>query len=397
MLLNQRAFDTRIDTMKIFVPMTIKFKLRNYINSENLSPIFLDVCSSNKRKRINLDLHVNPRLWNPKSQRLKTNEDDMKDVNLILDNISSRITKIKTSFRLSGRILTFETFLDEFENEMPRSNFLKFFELILKDRRATIRKGTYDKEMAILKKLKAYRNIIAFHEIDIMFFQKYRNHLARLGNGPVTRNGNVKIIKKYLRFAEKAGVTLSISLDDIKGGPTAGKKNYLNPQEVKACYDYYFSNFIPYNQKIALGYFLFSCFTGLRISDLFQQKRNFLLTGSFTFTHVKTKRNQVIKLNSKSRGILEHCEDLFIKKYSKTHTRELVKSICGFLQINKKVDFHMSRHTFGTNFILLGGDVVRLKELMNHSDIRETMTYVHLAELEKNAEADIMDGLFEKR
>src|SRR5690606_20302018 len=87
----------------------------------------------------------------------------------------------------------------------------------------------------------------------------------------------------------------------------------------------------------------------------------------------------------------------FETKYSNSHVRTLVKEICGFIRINKPIDYHMSRHTFGTNYILLGGSVTTLQGLMNHSDIRETMTYVHLAEQEKNAEADIMDDLFEQR
>ena len=31
---------------------------------------------------------------------------------------------------------------------------------------------------------------------------------------------------------------------------------------------------------------------------------------------------------------------------------------------------------------------------MNHSDIKETQAYLHLAELEKNAKADLLDNLW---
>ena len=191
----------------------------------------------------------------------------------------------------------------------------------------------------------------------------------------------------------KYGFPLAVSIDDIKAGSTKGQKNYLNADEIKKCSSYYFSECIPYNHKVALGYFLFSCFTGLRFSDVMQQERRFLKDGSFTFKHVKTGKNQTVKLNKTAIKIYESCEDLFVKKFSNNHTRDLVQQICAFLQINKKIDYHMSRHSFGTNYIMLGGDVTRLQQLMNHSDIRETMTYVHLAELEKNAESDLMDQL----
>lgn len=387
-------FDTRIGTMKIFVPMTINFKLRNYINKDGLSPVYLHISSKKRRERIPLDLYVNPKYWNNDKQELVGPPQDVSTDNLILKNIDSKITKIKTQYRLSDRVLTVDEFLFEFKNNLSRTNFVSFFSTTLKSRKNTIESSTYEKEMSVWRKLKEFRSEIIFYNIDHQFFSDYRNYLAGLGNKKTTRNGNIKIIKKYLGFAVKAGVKISIDMDDIIAGSTKGNKNYLNAAEIEKCHKYFMADFIPENHKIAMGYFLFSCFTGLRFSDLMNQKREFLLQGQFTFTHVKTKKPQVVKLNKKALELLKDCKDLFVKKYSNDHTRKLVKDICKFLKINKEVDFHMSRHSFGTNWILLGGDVVKLQNLMNHSDLNETMTYVHLAELERNAEADLIDNLF---
>jgi len=388
-------FDSRIDTRNIFVPMTIHFKKRNYINKEGLSPIYLHVTSKDRRERISLDVFVDPQKWNPDTKRLKGSEPENVDINLYLDIIWSKITKIRKQYKLISKPLTIDTFLFEFKNDMPTTNFIEFYKAILKQRKSTIRQSTHDKEMAIVKKLERFKPVIMFYEIDEMFFDEFRHWLADEGNNKATRNGNVKIIKKYLRYAIKSGIQLPVALDDIKAGSTAGQKSYLNTDELKLLYDYYYSKHIPANHKVCLGYFLFSCFTGLRSSDVLNQKRENLLKGSFTFTHVKTGKNQFTKLNNEANKIIELCEDLFVKKYSPSHIRNTVKDICKFFQINKRVDYHMSRHTFGTNYILLGGEVTKLQILMNHSDIRETMVYVHLAELEKNAEADLMDTIFD--
>lgn len=373
--------------------MNINFKLRNYINKDGLSPLYMHITFKERRERIPLNLFVLKKNWDKSKMRLTAQDSASADVNLILDNIRSRITKIKTYYRLSGKTLTIDNFLIEFRRDLPRDNFNSFFRATLLDRASTIKSSTFDKEMAILNKLDDYKKEIAFNELDEEFFLLFRNHLARLGNKRTTRNGNIKIIKKYMRYAIKFGVNLPIAIDDIKAGSTKGNKNYLNAKEIKKCSSYYFSEHIPENHKIALGYFLFSCFTGLRFSDVMQQQRSVLAEGQFTFKHVKTGKNQTVKLNRTAKSIIENCDQLFLKKYSNTYIRNLVKEICAFLRINKKVDYHMSRHSFGTNYILLGGEVTRLQNLMNHSDIRETMTYVHLAELEKNAESDIMDQL----
>jgi integrase len=40
---------------------------------------------------------------------------------------------------------------------------------------------------------------------------------------------------------------------------------------------------------------------------------------------------------------------------------------------------HILRHTFASYFIMNGGSILSLKEILGHSDIKMTMKYVHLA------------------
>ena len=387
-------FDTLIDTRKLFVPMQISIVKRKYINKDGKSQLYLHVTSLGNRERVPLDIYIYPKYWQKKLQTLKGPAQDCEIENLLIDNVKAKVSKIRTFYKLSYKDLTIHGFLSEFKNNLPRANFVSFYRHMLEDRRNTIEASTYGKELAVLKKLMRYREEVLFYEIDKSWFQKYRNHLARLGNKNTTRNGNIKIIKKYLRFAVDAGVKLSVNMNDIKTGSTAGNKGYLDKLEIKKLYSYYFSEFIADNERLAIGYFLFGCFTGLRHSDIVAQKREALLSGSFTFRNVKTKKMQFTKLNAKAKAIISRDEQLFVKTYTNNTTRNLVKRVCETLHIQKTVDFHMSRHSFGTNYILLGGDVTKLKILMNHSDIKETMVYVHLAEMEKNAEADLLDEMF---
>ena len=54
----------------------------------------------------------------------------------------------------------------------------------------------------------------------------------------------------------------------------------------------------------------------------------------------------------------------------------------------------MGRHTFATNFILENGDVTRLKILLGHSKLEDTMIYVHLAEEEASNSIYLLDNAF---
>ena len=213
-------------------------------------------------------------------------------------------------------------------------------------------------------------------------------------NNKQTRNGNIKIVKKYLRFAERIGVKLNFDLRDIEAGPTKGDKEYLFPNEVKNLYSYFSSKFIPEQTKIILGYFLFSCFTGLRFGDTLAINRRDIKSGSFKIVNQKTKKQQFLNLNTKAISIIDSCPNLFIKKYTNQHVNDELKTIAKSVGISQNLHYHMSRYTFATSYIRLGGDIYDLMLLLNHSSVEQTKEYVRLVNSEKNRNADLLDNLF---
>ena len=59
-----------------------------------------------------------------------------------------------------------------------------------------------------------------------------------------------------------------------------------------------------------------------------------------------------------------------------------IKTIAKTCGITKKISFHVGRHTFATNFLRAGGDVISLQNLLGHSSVKQTMIYVHIVESE---------------
>ncbi|MBL87235.1 MAG: hypothetical protein CMO82_11315 [Winogradskyella sp.] len=394
MFLSQELlFDTIVDTKNIFVTIRTSLILHNYKNASGEQQILLRI-SCNGTERLPLGLYINPKDWNKKKQLALESSQELIDLNLTLKRELGKINDLQIFYRLSDIRPSIERVVRDYQSNLGFQDFNVFFKRILDERKPTINKSTYAKEQAIHNKLKAFRRKIPFSDIDRKFFFDFRNHLASIGNEKTTRNGNVKVLKKYLRYAVKFGVKLNIDLEDITAGPTKGQKNYLNKDEIKLLYDYYTSSFITKSKQICLGYFLTSCFTGLRISDILNQKRETLLNGYFQFTHVKTGKYQNMELNNKAIEIINHCDELFIKFYSAGHIRRTVKDIAAFVGITKDIDYHTSRHSFGTNAIIVGIDKYKLQHLMNHSDIKETEVYIHLAAHEQNTKADLLDNLW---
>ena len=100
--------------------------------------------------------------------------------------------------------------------------------------------------------------------------------------------------------------------------------------------------------------FLFSCFTGLRISDIRNLK----------FSNIKDNHEKRIfdeKKKIKTDNFVFH-----IPHGGKTSKR--LKNWILSAGIEKKITFHCSRHTFGCLLVENGVDVFTIKKIMSHKD-----------------------------
>ena len=65
-------------------------------------------------------------------------------------------------------------------------------------------------------------------------------------------------------------------------------------------------------------------------------------------------------------------------------------------KLSEKVTMHTLRHCYATNLIENGATLIQVKELMGHSNIRSTMEYVHVANIDLGLESPLDEFLKEK-
>ncbi|MCP4628148.1 MAG: site-specific integrase [bacterium] len=59
--------------------------------------------------------------------------------------------------------------------------------------------------------------------------------------------------------------------------------------------------------------------------------------------------------------------------------------------------FHDLRHTFASWFVMRGGDLKTLQEILGHSDIATTMRYAHLSKAHKAKSINLVSGLTSRK
>ncbi|WP_196890354.1 site-specific integrase [Aureivirga marina] len=372
-----------------------KIVLNPYQKDNGTSVLYLRLIQNRKVKYLKLGVSVDRDKFDPNMQRVKGKNQITKDTNLVIDKLMADINSIELKYRLENKELNIEKLIEEFSNPHPNKDFIAFYEKEVEIQKKAVKLSTYKQQKSSLNKLKRYKGRIAFSEIDLNFINDLRCHCKTVEkNNDNTISTLIKNVKKYLTLAEKKGLRAAVKANDIKmRRQLSENRTFLSSDELKTIFSYYESEFITGTHKLVLNRFLFSCFTGIRLSDNLSLNQNQIIEESILFTSAKTGKFQRIKLSKSAQQFISlegpPFADNFAPQYINRELKEIAK-ICG---ITKKLTFHVSRHTFATNFLINGGNVVNLKKLLAHSNIRETMVYVHIVESIVDTEINLLDSI----
>lgn len=158
----------------------------------------------------------------------------------------------------------------------------------------------------------------------------------------------------------------------------------------------------PYSPKVALvrRMFLFSCLTGLRISDLKAIKWKHVITGSIIFNPVKTPTKlQVTPLSENALQLIgerQGLEDPVFKwPYEGEGNRyDLLKEWIWLAGIRRNITWHTGRHTCATLLLDKTKDLKLVQAMLGHTRITTTEIYAHLLSLRLQEGVNTLDGYF---
>ena len=142
-------------------------------------------------------------------------------------------------------------------------------------------------------------------------------------------------------------------------------------------------------RRFARDIFLFSCYTGLRFSDIIQLTRwNFhYIERRWWLVFSTQKTNRLIRLplsllsKGKSIAIFRkywHNKEggLFdLSQNSNSDINKLLKKLLRKARIDKPATFHSARHTFATLLLYKGAQITTVQRLLGHKSVRTTEIY----------------------
>jgi len=358
------------------------------------APLSLLLVYERKKKQIALKLYWPPIFFDKKAQAVLPrykNDQEAVDTNIIIGTIKARANEIIRSYRLQLRVLTLELFVHEYNNFASRDCFLFF---------ATSKNNSlYEKGINTyrtrLRHQTALNCLGSFMKGKQLLMRDFSLELVRQLDAWLRKSKRYKyntimsthkIIKTYIYYALKDGYYLDNPYDNFPISFRDADREALDRDELASLKALLNSKVLNELENECLRKFLFSCYTGIRISDSALISSSQIKDGVIKMKMKKGERfGKEIKvpLPKYARDLIDGRKGLLFRPYADKTVNEALKVIAAHAGITKNLSFHVSRDTFGTLFMELGGDIASLQELMGHSKIQTTMIYVKMSEQRK--------------
>jgi integrase len=239
------------------------------------------------------------------------------------------------------------------------------------------------------------KNKLYVNELTPRLIEGFRDFLIDPINGlsGETPKNYFSRFKKVLRAAVRDNVlslspaeNIQFKKSQIKMNP---RKEILTSEEVKHLFNTHCDS------EVVKTAFLFSCFTGLGLSEI---KR--LTWCHLKYNRIKIRRSKtgVLIDNKLSQKALEMIgkpgrqNDLvFDINFSDTWITKVLKNWMKKATIEKHVTFYCARHTFATNLLLNGANLKTVSDLMGQTSVKHTEKYLNYI---NPAKEDAIEQLF---
>lgn len=242
--------------------------------------------------------------------------------------------------------------------------------------------------------------------IDVAFCQGYIDYMLtsyRPKGKPIaasTRNTYYQIFNGALNAAVRAKRILRNPFNEMdkseKPKMPESVRSYMTIEEVRALID------TPMENEEVKKAYLFSCFCGLRISDILRLKWKdiFVDNGQYRLSVAmqKTKEPIYLPLSNEAlkwmpeRGDKTADEHVFNLP---TTINQLIKPWAKAAGISKRFTFHTARHTFATMMLTLGADLYTTSKLLGHTTVTMTQVYAKIINKKKDDAVNLTNGLFD--
>lgn len=349
-----------------------------------MAQIIITVTFHSERVRIPTGLKASAESWDEKKQCFRGKGQSVADNNLIINQLRSRVNNVLVKARLRDEILTKESFLRYYSNPKDFDTFHDFMSHYYKKVYRLKEDNTLKTYRTIMKKVQAVAPGLSFAEINYDFGMRLVAHLRRSGVRESTVWKEMKTFKVFVEAAKREGYIEHTTFDQIKIRKVKTEVVYLDEDEFRKLIDLYHRNVLDEVRQNVLRFFLFMASTSPHVGDAKDLRIEQFRMGELHYQRRKTRKDVTVPLTPLAEQIFQFYRQgrdkglLFDALPSNQKINKHLKEIAKEAGIEKKISCKTARHTFATIFYRHSKDIFALKEILGHSDLKDTMVYAHL-------------------
>jgi len=383
----------------------LQFILRQNKKDQNSGIIYVRITIEGQRSEISLKKNLPTSQWNNARGKANGSSKDAKSLNAYLDDIRIKLTECYRELQLKQDKITTDSikalFLGDHSDQHTLAELIEYHNLSqfpilsISTRKCYIITKNY-----ILSFLNKKRNTMDIYlsKIDFKFISDFDYYLRTIKpldhHQPLNNNGLMKHMQRFRKI-----LNLGVRLEWLTKNPFNAydirfnkfERGFLTKYELDLIEKKIFS--IERLQMIK-DLFIFSCYTGLAYIDAINLTTSEISIGIdgqkwIYTTREKTQTSLKIPVLQQALDILERYNvnprsinrGTIFPLVSNQKVNGYLKEIADICQIEKRLTFHLARHTFATTVTLSNGvPIETVSNLLGHRSISTTQIYAKVLE-----------------
>lgn len=386
------------------------FVKRAALKKSGKAPIIARITIDQDKIQFYTKLEVAPDLWDVPRGKVTGRGPEALQINALLDDIRMAIQKQYHSLLETDGYVTAERVRDAYLGKTEKTRtILEFFEqhneqYLQKVKMDPTNKTYWRYELTRrrLEEFIKYKYSVSdmpLKDINVLFVENFLLFNENVhGCNHNTAMKFVQRLRTVVNFAKNTGMLFVDPFGNFKVKFERTDRGYLTMEEIMAIYHHTFPS---RRLEQVRDLFIFSCFTALSYIDVCELQPDDISTGFDGNLWIIRKRHKTkvtasirlldipIAILKKYKGKLPNGKLLPV--ISNQRVNDYLKEIAAMCGINKRLTFHMARHSCATS-VLLANDVPieTVSKILGHTNIRTTQIYARITDRKVSRDMEML-------
>ena len=386
------------------------FVKRAAVKKSGKAPIIARITIDQDKIQFHTKLEVAPDQWDVPRGKATGRSPEAQQINSLLDDIRMAVQKQYHSLLATDGYVTAERVRDAYLGKTEKTRtILEFFaqhnEQYLQKVKMDPTNKTYWRYELTRRRLEEFIKYkysvsdMPLKDINVLFVENFLLFNENVhGCNHNTAMKFVQRLRTVVNFAKNTGMLFADPFGNFKVKFERTDRGYLTMEEIMAIYHHTFPS---RRLEQVRDLFIFSCFTALSYIDVCELQPDDISTGFDGNLWIIRKRHKTkvtasirlldipIAILKKYKGKLP--DGKLLPVISNQRVNDYLKEIAAICGINKKLTFHMARHSCATS-VLLANDVPieTVSKILGHTNIRTTQIYARITDRKVSKDMELL-------